>query len=69
MPVANFLSGGIDSSNLVSSLKENGIDLETFSIGFEEHEKNEAHFAKEVSSRLNTNHNERILTEKDINIY
>ena len=65
VPVGAFLSGGIDSSNLVSSLKENGIDLETFSIGFEEHEKNEAHFAKEVSSRLNTNHNEKILTEKD----
>ena len=65
VPVGAFLSGGIDSSNLVSSLKENSIDLETFSIGFEEHEKNEAHFAKEVSSNLNTKHNEKILTEND----
>jgi len=65
VPVGAFLSGGIDSSNLVFSLKENGIDLETFSIGFEDHEKNEAPFAKEISSNLNTNHYEKILTEKD----
>ena len=69
VPVGAFLSGGIDSSNLVLSLKKNGIDVDTFSIGFEDETKNESHFAKEVSLGLNTNHYEKILNDKDcINI-
>ena len=69
VPVGAFLSGGIDSSNLVLSIKKNGADLDTFSIGFKDEDKNEAHFAKEVAVALNTNHHEKILNDHDcINI-
>jgi asparagine synthase (glutamine-hydrolysing) len=68
-PIGAFLSGGIDSSNLVLSLKDQGIDIDTFSIGFKDEKKNEAHYANEVAEELNTNHNEKILDDKDcINI-
>ena len=68
-PIGAFLSGGIDSSNLVLSLKEQGIDIETFSIGFKDEYKNEADYANEVAEELNTTHNEKILDDKDcINI-
>ena len=69
VPVGAFLSGGIDSSNLVLSLKKDGINLDTFSIGFEDEFKNEADYAEEVSSSLDTNHYEKILNSDDcINI-
>ena len=68
-PIGAFLSGGIDSSNLVLSLKVQGIDIDTFSIGFKDENKNEADYANEVAHELNTNHNEKILDDKDcINI-
>ena len=38
-PIGAFLSGGIDSSNLVLSLKDQGIDIDTFSIGFKDEYK------------------------------
>ena len=69
VPVGAFLSGGIDSSNLVLSLKEQGIDIDTFSIGFEDESKNESKYACEISRNLKTNHNEKILNNNDcINI-
>ncbi len=69
VPVGAFLSGGIDSTNLVLSLKEQGIKLDTFSIGFKDENKNESKYAKEVSLKLNTTHHEKILDDEDcINI-
>ena len=69
MPIGAFLSGGIDSSNLVLSLKEQGVNLDTFSIGFKDESRNEAQYANEVSLNLKTNHHEKILDDNDcINI-
>ncbi|RPH06483.1 MAG: asparagine synthase (glutamine-hydrolyzing) [Alphaproteobacteria bacterium TMED93] len=65
VPVGAFLSGGIDSSSLVLSLKTQGYDLDTFSIGFKDKNKNEAQYANEVALKLNTNHNEKILDDND----
>ena len=65
VPIGAFLSGGIDSSNLVYSLKKDNVNIETFSIGFQDEKKNEAHFAKEISSLLNISHNEKILNNSD----
>ena len=66
VPVGVFLSGGIDSSLLVSILaKELNYDLNTFTIGFDEKEYDESHWAKNIASHLGTNHNELICTEKD----
>lgn len=66
VPLGVFLSGGIDSSliaSLAQSISINKVD--SFSIGFEEKEFNEAKYSRNISKYLNTNHNELVVTSKD----
>lgn len=64
--VGIFLSGGFDSSLVTAILqKERTEKLNTFSIGFEEDQFNEAPFAKAVANHLGTNHHELICSAKD----
>ncbi len=63
----SFLSGGIDSSLVTSMMQEiSSTPVNTFSIGFERKEFNEANYAKEVASQLGTSHNEIILNQKEV---
>ena len=65
VPLGIFLSGGIDSSNLVLSLYRQNIISNTFSIGFHDNKANELNFANEVAKTLKTNHSLKYITEKD----
>ena len=66
VPVGVFLSGGYDSSLVAALLQKNSTSkINTFTIGFNETEFNEANFAKEVSQRLETNHHELYCTQGD----
>lgn len=62
VPVGAFLSGGIDSSVIVSEASAAGNSaLQTFSIGFEQN-LGELPFARQTAQRFNCLHHEEIVT-------
>ena len=66
VPVGIFLSGGYDSTAITALLhKHQEKKLKTFTIGFHEASHNEAAYAKDVASYLNTDHTEYYCTTKE----
>ncbi len=67
VPVASFLSGGVDSS-IVTALaaQKLGRKLETFSVGFEIAELDESAIALEVAQRFKTQHERIQLSEEEV---
>ena len=66
VPVGVFLSGGIDSSALVSILCRGGITPSTFSIVFREAEFSEAEYSRLVASKFRTDHHEISVSQQDV---
>jgi asparagine synthase (glutamine-hydrolysing) len=53
VPVGVLLSGGLDSSSILTSINHHGYkDIQTFNIGFKEKEHNESHLAKMMSDKF-----------------
>ncbi len=68
VPVGVFLSGGLDSSTILSYAAENSTQtLHTFSVGFGENsELNETHFAGKLAHHYGTKHHEIHVTEPEV---
>jgi asparagine synthase (glutamine-hydrolysing) len=66
VPVGVFLSGGIDSSALVSILRRGGVTPSTFSIVFREAEFSEAQHSRAVASKFHTDHHEISVSQADV---
>ncbi len=64
--VSLSLSGGYDSSTIAALLKRSDYNLETFTIGFENENINEAPYAKAIAKYLGTKHHEHYFTSNDV---
>ncbi|WP_169754217.1 asparagine synthase (glutamine-hydrolyzing) [Campylobacter curvus] len=70
IPVGVFLSGGIDSSLVASVLQAQSKNkINTFTIGFNEKDTNEAVWAKKVAQYIGTSHTELYIEPKDAKEY
>lgn len=66
VPLGALLSGGVDSSTVVALMQQSSSRAaETFSIGFDQPEYNEAPYAAAVAEHLETKHFQLVLTDRD----
>jgi len=68
VPVGAFLSGGVDSSSIVSLMSKNtSVPIKTYSIGFQDSPSyDELEYAQKISRQFGTEHLEKIVTPQDI---
>jgi asparagine synthase (glutamine-hydrolysing) len=66
VPVGIFLSGGIDSSALVSILRRSGVTASTFSIVFREADFSEVQHSRAIASKFHTDHHEVNVSQDDV---
>lgn len=66
VPLGAFLSGGIDSSTIVSLMQRHSASaVKTFTIGYEDPAYDESASARAIARALGTEHNEWIVTPRD----
>ncbi|MEH6711172.1 MAG: asparagine synthase (glutamine-hydrolyzing) [Paraglaciecola polaris] len=66
VPFGVLLSGGVDSSIVAAMMqKQSSRPVNSFSIGFSNSDKDEAHIAKDIAGYLGTSHNELYVSGQD----
>jgi len=65
VPIGIFLSGGIDSTSVLSVASQFS-EVNTLSIGFKEKKWDESHISKNIAKYYKSNHHELIIKEDDL---
>jgi len=66
VPLGAFLSGGIDSSLIVTLMQKESIKpIQTFTVASEDLKFDESKYAREIAKHLGTDHNEIIVSDKE----
>lgn len=69
VPFGAFLSGGLDSSSVVTLMTEQtSLPVETFTIGFDDPDFDERELARLVSARAGTRHHEAVVSPDDLEV-
>ena len=69
VPLGAFLSGGLDSSIIVSQMAEHSSSpVKTFHIDFEESDYSEKEFARAVADRFGTEHHELVVNPSAVDV-
>jgi asparagine synthase (glutamine-hydrolysing) len=63
-PFGAYLSGGIDSSAVVATMRRHSSRVRTFSVGFDDKAYCELDFARDVAERFDTEHEELVVDPK-----
>ena len=63
VPIASFLSGGIDSTSIIKNQFENDLDINSFSVYIGNQKYDERQYIKEVVDKYSLNHTSIELTE------
>lgn len=66
VPVGAFLSGGVDSSSVTAALSRSSCAVKTFTVGFEDTDYDERHWARKVSQIYATEHTEKVVVPQDV---
>lgn len=67
VPIAAYLSGGIDSSAIVALMSlQSPQHINTFTLGFSENEFDESNYAGEIVKRFKTNHTSVVLDKNEL---
>jgi len=67
VPVACFLSGGVDSSAITAlAARELGHELHTFSVGFDQEGHDESAYAQRIATEYRTDHTEIRLSAEEV---
>lgn len=69
VPVANFLSGGIDSTSIIKSIIKSNNEINTFSVSYGDKRYDESYWFNQVASKYNTNHVTKYVNKQDIDSY
>ncbi len=64
VPVANFLSGGLDSSSIVKNLHDNSRNINSFSVTVDSEKYDESIWSKKVADKYDTSHKTVLVSSK-----
>tara|TARA_B100001287_G_C22686114_1_gene533748 strand:- start:1407 stop:3215 length:1809 start_codon:yes stop_codon:yes gene_type:complete len=64
--IATYLSGGIDSSSIIKNMKDRNVEVNSFSVTYQDKKYDESKWSKLVAEKYSSNHQNSQLDNKEI---